>query len=273
MLFTAYNKYFSSPRDSMFIDSHCHLNFACFDIQREMLLQKLQQHNITKLIIPATHRANWRQVSRLCENHPNLYYALGYHPHFLDYFRQGDLQYLQTLLENRHSQCVALGEIGLDKFAKTPIQVQESIFTEQLAIAQYLELPVILHVVKKQGRVLEILRQLNFTQGGVYHAFSGSYEVALDFIKLGFKMGVGGVITYPNSVTTRETISRLPLESLVLETDAPGMPIYQQEQPDNTPLNLLHIFESLAMLRGESKKCLASQLYNNTRSLFSLGND
>lgn len=257
----------------MFIDSHCHLNFACFDIQRDILLQRLQQNKITKLIVPATHRGDWEQISKLCENHPNLYYALGYHPHFLDYFRQGDLQYLQTLLEHKNAQCVALGEIGLDKFVKTPIQIQEHIFTEQLKIAQQLELPVILHVVKKQGRVIEILRQLNFTQGGVYHAFSGSYEVALAFIKLGFKIGVGGVITYPNSVTTKETISKLPLESLVLETDAPGMPIYRQEQGDNTPLNLLHIFDSLAMLREESKKCLASQLYNNTRSLFSLGND
>jgi len=257
----------------MFIDSHCHLNFACFDIQREMLLQTLQENNITKLIIPATHRAEWSKISRLCEKHPNLYYALGYHPHFLEYFKPGDLQYLQTLLENRNTQCVALGEIGLDKFAKTTIQVQERIFTAQLEIAQQLELPVILHVVKKQGRVLEILRQLNFTQGGVYHAFSGSEEVALDFIKLGFKLGIGGVITYPNSVTTRATISRLPLESLVLETDAPDMPIYRQEQRDNTPLNLLHIFDALTSLRGESKKCLASQLYTNTRSLFSLGND
>ncbi|MFT6927428.1 MAG: TatD DNase family protein [Psychromonas sp.] len=257
----------------MFIDSHCHLNFACFDIEREMLLQQLQQNNITKLIIPATHRAQWRQINELCESHPNLYYALGYHPHFLDHFKPGDLQYLQTLLENKNAQCVALGEIGLDKFSKTAIQIQEPIFTEQLKIADQLGLPVILHVVKKQGRVLEILRQLNFTQGGVYHAFSGSYEVALDFIKLGFKIGVGGVITYPNSLTTRETISRLPLESLVLETDAPDMPLYQQQQANNTPLNLLHIFEALASLRSESKKCLASQLYANTRSLFSLGND
>lgn len=257
----------------MFIDSHCHLNFACFDIQREMLLQTLQENNITKLIIPGTHRAEWKQITELCEKYPNLYYALGYHPHFLEYFKQGDLQYLQTLLEHKNTQCVALGEIGLDKFAKTPMQVQERIFIEQLEIAQQLELPVILHVVKKQGRVLDILRQLSFTQGGVYHAFSGSEEVALAFIKLGFKMGIGGVITYPNSSTTRETISRLPLESLVLETDAPDMPIYEQKQRDNTPLNLLHIFDSLALLRSESKKCLASQLYTNTRSLFSLGND
>ncbi|MGB5444145.1 MAG: TatD family hydrolase, partial [Psychromonas sp.] len=143
----------------------------------------------------------------------------------------------------------------------------------QLKIAQQLALPVILHVVKKQGRMLEILRQQKFTQGGVYHAFSGSAEVALAFIKLGFKIGVGGVITYPNSVTTRATIAALPLESLVLETDAPDMPVYQQEQADNSPLNLLKVFAALMTLRSESESELASQLYLNTRSLFSLGND
>ncbi|HEY5716754.1 MAG TPA: TatD family hydrolase [Psychromonas sp.] len=257
----------------MFIDSHCHLNFACFDIQREMLLQILQENNITKLIVPATHRAEWAHIRELCEKHPNLYYALGYHPHFLEYFRQGDLQYLQTLLAERHPRCVALGEIGLDKFAKSSIQIQERIFREQLKIAQQLALPVILHVVKKQGRALEILHEQNFTRGGVYHAFSGSEEIALAFIKLGFKIGVGGVITYPNSVTTRATIAALPLESLVLETDAPDMPVYQQEQADNSPLNLLNIFAALLTLRSESEKDLAAQLYLNTRSLFSLGND
>jgi len=257
----------------MFIDSHCHLNFSCFDIQREMLLKTLRENNITKLIVPATHRAEWEQVSQLCKKNANLYYALGYHPHFLAYYDQGDLQYLQRLLENRDAKCVAVGEIGLDKFAKTSMEIQEVIFTEQLKIAQQLALPVILHVVQKQGRTLDILRQQNFTQGGVYHAFSGSKEVALAFIKLGFKIGVGGVITYPNSVKTKAAIAALPLESLVLETDAPGMPIYRQEQADNSPLNLLHIFAALLTLRSESEKDLSSQLYLNTRSLFSLSND
>ncbi|WP_372880550.1 TatD family hydrolase [Psychromonas sp.] len=257
----------------MFIDSHCHLNFACFDIQREMLLQILAENNITKVIVPATHRAEWKHIKELSEKHPNLYYALGYHPHFLEYFRQGDLQYLQTLLEKSPPRCVALGEIGLDKFAKSSTEIQERIFIQQLKIAQQLSLPVILHVVKKQGRALEILGEQKFTQGGVYHAFSGSKEVALAFIKLGFKIGVGGVITYPNSVTTRATIAALPLEALVLETDAPDMPVYQQEQADNSPLNLLKIFAALKTLRSEPEKELAEQLYLNTRSIFSLGND
>lgn len=257
----------------MFIDSHCHLNFACFDSQRKILLRTLQQIEIKKLIIPATHSGDWSSIQKLCKHDSSLYYALGYHPHFLEYYQDDDLLCLDQLLKNRDKQCIALGEIGLDKFAKVDISIQEEIFIKQLKIAQKLKLPIILHVVKKQGRALQILKEQHFSQGGVYHGFSGSEEIALAFIALGFKIGVGGVITYPNARKTKQTMSLLPIESLILETDAPDMPIYQQQHKDNSPLNLINIFDSLAELRSEPKSCLASQLYQNTVSIFSLNND
>ena len=257
----------------MFIDSHCHLDFPCFADDREALLQKLQQKQINKVIIPATRKKTWGEIQRLCSKHKNLYYALGTHPHFLDSFQKEDLQVLTHLLENRDKRCVAVGEIGLDKYAQTDLQLQEAVFIKQLQIAQTFNLPVIVHVVKQQNRVLEILKAEKFTQGGVYHAFSGSYEVALEFMKLGFKFGIGGVITYPGSTKSKQTISRLPVESLLLETDAPDMPVYQQLQANNSPDNLLQIFESLSRLRTESKSCLVTQIYKNTQRIFSLNND
>lgn len=257
----------------MFIDSHCHLNFPCFDRERKALLTALKEEQITSLIIPATHRAEWDNIIRITSKHSNIYYALGYHPRFLQYYQQGDLEKLELLLKNAHGKAVAIGEIGLDKFAKSAMPIQEQLFIEQLKIAEKLQLPVILHIVKKQGRVLEILKEQKFTQGGVYHAFSGSKEVAFSFIELGFKIGVGGVITYPNSTITRQTISELPIDSLLLETDAPDMPVYLQNQLNNSPLNLPVIFESLLSLRRESKNCLATQILQNTRSIFSLTHD
>lgn len=257
----------------MFIDSHCHLDFSCFDNEREAILEKLKSQKINKLLIPGTHRSGWSKISYLCQINTNLYYSIGCHPHFLDHFQDDDLQYLETLLNNKNKQCVALGEIGLDKFAKTDMDTQERVFLAQLKIAEKFKLPIILHVVKKQGRVLELLSESGFTQGGVYHAFSGSQEVALAFIKLGFKIGVGGVITYPNSTTTKNTVANLPIESLLLETDAPDMPLYNQQQAFNTPLNLVAIFDALAELRSEDENCLATQLYKNTKAIFSLDND
>ncbi len=257
----------------MFIDSHCHLDFPCFTVQRDLLLQQLQEKKITNIIIPATQKSSWSAIQKLCLNHAQLYYGLGIHPHFLDNFHQDDFQVLELLLKSSEKQCVAVGEIGLDKYADADLQLQETVFIRQLQLAEKFDLPIILHVVKKQSRVLQILKTQKFTQGGVYHAFSGSYEVAMEFIKLGFKFGIGAVVTYPNSTKTKQTISRLPIESLLLETDAPDMPLYQQQQKYNSPLNLLTIFESLALLRNESKSCLATQLIKNTKTIFSLNND
>ena len=257
----------------MFIDSHCHLDFPCFSDQRESLLIQLQQQKITKLIMPSTQACAWSKVEQLSRAHPQLYYSLGIHPHFLSSFELQDLTILYEKLVNADKKCVALGEIGLDKLAQTDEVLQEYVFIEQLLIAQQLKLPIILHCVKKQSRILELLKENKFTQGGVYHAFSGSTEVANEFIKFGFKLGIGGVITYPNSTKTRKTIAQLPIEYLVLETDAPDMPIYQQAQKNNSPLNIIPIFNALSELRKESKSQLATHLYNNACNIFPLCND
>lgn len=257
----------------MYIDSHCHLDFPCFNEQLADLLKQLEQEQITKLIIPATQASGWSAIIQLANSHSVLYYALGLHPHFLENFQPQDLTQLHSQLSTRDKKCVALGEIGLDKHAQANQELQEFVFVEQLKIAQQLKLPIILHCVKKQGRVLTLLKEQCFKQGGVYHAFSGSIEVANEFIKLGFKLGIGGVITYPNSVKTRKTVASLPIESLLLETDAPDMPLYNQSTKINTPLNILPIFNCLAELRKEPKVQLRMQLYENSCSIFPLNND
>jgi TatD DNase family protein len=257
----------------MYSDSHCHLDFPCFRDDLESLLASLKKNKITKLLIPATQKSGWHDIRRIADSYTSIYYALGIHPHFLASFKEQDLSYLNDLLFTRDIKCVALGEIGLDKFAQASQELQELVFVKQLQIAQRVQIPVIIHCVKKQGRILTLLKSNNFTQGGVYHAFSGSLEVANEFIKLGFKLGVGGVITYPGSKKTRQTFTELPLEALLLETDAPDMPLYQQQTKNNSPLNILPVFECLATLRSESKAQLATQLYKNMHNIFSLSND
>jgi TatD DNase family protein len=257
----------------MFTDSHCHLDFPCFNAEFEHLLLLLAQIKLTKLLIPATQESGWSAIKKIADSYPVIYYALGLHPHFLASFKASDLTRLHDMLLTRDHKCVALGEIGLDKFAQASQIQQESVFIQQLHIAQSLKLPIILHCVKKQGRILELLQIHNFTQGGVYHAFSGSLEVAHSFIKLGFKLGVGGVITYPNSTKTRHTFAQLPLEVLLLETDAPDMPLYQQATKNNSPLNIIPIFECFLTLRSEPKEQVARQLYENMHNIFSLSND
>jgi len=252
----------------MFIDSHCHLDFPCFSARLDSLLLQLQEKRITKVIIPGTQRSGWRAIEQLCETYASCYYSLGIHPRFIDSFHQDDLLFLERLLTLADKKRVALGEIGLDKYAPVDMQLQEAVFIKQLQLAEKFNLPVILHVVKKQGRVLEILKAQKFTLGGVYHAFSGSYELAMEFFKLGFKFGIGGVITYPSAAKTKKTITRLPVESLLLETDAPDIHLHLQQAPYNSPLALLAIFDSLCLLRNEPKPCLAAQIVKNTESIF-----
>ena len=257
----------------MFIDSHCHLDFNCFCFEFDHILAHLEKEEIGKVVIPATQRSAWTRIQSLCKNVNNLYYGLGIHPHFLHNFEENDLNILNGLLSARDNRCVAVGEIGLDKYAEASTVLQESVLIKQLKIAKRFKLPVILHVVKRQGRILEILKAEKFSYGGVYHAFSGSYEVAMEFIKLGFKLGIGGVITYPQSKKTRDVISLLPIESLLLETDAPDMPLYQQKEVHNSPTNLPRIFDSLCRVRSEDKMHLATQIYKNTQQIFTLDND
>jgi len=261
----------------MFIDSHCHLNFDCFKQDLETLLAELKSANITQVIIPSTDAARWPEIVTLCEQYPGLYFALGIHPHFLANVEADDFALLESTLTRLQkldqSHCVALGEIGLDKLIDTNMETQEAVFLAQLAIAQRLQLPVILHVVKTQSRILQLLKQTKFSYGGVYHAFSGSEEIANEFIKLGFKLGIGGVITHPTAKKTQNTLRHLPLKSLVLETDAPDMPIYQQQSVHNSPLNITVIFDALCALREESRDVIAQQIYNNSKSIFSIIND
>ena len=268
----------------MFIDSHCHFNFDCFKTEQDYLLSALSDANINKLVIPGTDAKRWPQIIDLIEQnivlkeHKNkLYFALGVHPHFLTDFENDHLSQLKALLvkslKQSDNRCVALGEIGLDKLIETDLATQESVFLAQLAIAESLQLPVILHVVKTQSKVLQLLKETKFSYGGVYHAFSGSEEIANEFIKLGFKLGIGGVMTYPNANKTRNTVSRLPLTSIVLETDAPDMPVYKQLTPHNSPLHLKTIFDALCQIRKESPEVVAQQIYENTKGIFSIIND
>ena len=261
----------------MFIDSHCHFNFDCFDENRSALIAQLAGINIQKLMIPGTDAKRWSEIIDLAYQNNNIYFSLGIHPHFLGSFEEQHLSLLKKLLtlesKKLDCKCVALGEIGLDKSLDLNMALQEDAFLAQLEIAQSLQLPVILHIVKTQSRVLQLLKQVKFSNGGIYHAFSGSEEVANEFIKLGFKLGIGGVITYPNATKTRSTVSKLPLSSLVLETDAPDMPVYQQSSANNSPANLLVVYNALCKLRKESAKLVEQHLYLNTKSILSITHD
>jgi TatD DNase family protein len=241
-------------RGRQWIDSHCHFDFDNFDSDRESHWQLLQKFGCTGLIIPGVKSKTWGSLIELCKNKP-WGYGLGLHPYFLDQHLEGDLQCLENTCRDQLSKSsslsnlVAVGEFGLDlMLAEVGHKQQTELCRQQFLMADKLSLPVILHIRKAYDEVAAMIRRTGFSQGGVVHAFSGSYQQGMALIDLGFKLGVGGAMSHPRANKLRSTIARLPLSSLVLETDAPDMKPAFWQGPDNSPLSLLVLAQMVASL-------------------------
>ena len=232
------------------IDTHCHLDAAEFDADRDVLMAEKVGAGVTALVVPAVERANFGAVASVCRDYPGCAPAYGIHPLYVDRARPEDLDVLRATL--LREPAVAVGEIGLDRHVEPRDDaLQEFYFVEQLKIARELGLPVLLHVRRAIDPILKHLRQVR-VPGGIAHAFNGSREQAEEFIKLGFKLGFGGAMTFDGSKRIRELAATLPLESIVLETDAPDIPPAWKAGARNTPADLRPIAETLAQLRGLS---------------------
>jgi TatD DNase family protein len=233
------------------VDTHCHLDAAEFDLDRDAVVAAAQQAGIAAIVLPAVERANFDAVIALAARFPCCFAALGIHPLYVDRASEGDLEVLRQKLAA--ASPAAMGEIGLDYFIEGYDAVrQEHFLVEQLKLAREFDLPVLLHVRRAQDAVLKQLRRIR-VRGGIAHAFNGSRQQADEFIKLGFKLGFGGAMTHPRALRIRELAATLPLQSIVLETDAPDMPpAWLASGERNSPQHLPRIAEVLAELRGEN---------------------
>jgi TatD DNase family protein len=232
----------------MWIDSHCHLDATEFDADRAQVAAAAQAAGVSRLIVPAVAVDLFPSMRAVCRHYPGCAPAYGIHPLYVGRARPDDLATLRQWL--RDEPAVAVGEIGLDHFAPgADWQLQEWWFVEQLKIAREFELPVLLHVRRAIDPILKQLRRLKVV-GGIAHAFNGSRQQADEFIKLGFKLGFGGTLTYPGSSRIRALARELPLDSIVLETDAPDIPPAFAPRQRNEPANLPRFGAELAALRG-----------------------
>jgi TatD DNase family protein len=232
----------------MLIDTHCHLDAAEFDADRDEVAARAVAAGVTAIVVPAVEVGNFGDVERTCARYAGCLPAWGIHPMYVDRARDEDLGALRAQL--RDKSAVAVGEIGLDHFVPgLDRQRQERFFVEQLKIARDFDLPVLLHIRRAQDAVLKQLRRIG-VRGGIAHAFNGSRQQAVEFIKLGFKLGFGGAMTYARATRLRELAASLPLEAIVLETDAPDMAPAFAESRRNSPEYLPHIAGELALLRA-----------------------
>ena len=225
------------------IDTHCHLNAREFDTDRDAVVAAAREAGVTTLILPSVEVSGFPAVRACCQRYPGCHPAYGIHPLYVGAAREDDLytlrQWLRDEISGEHPP-VAVGEIGLDFFVPGhDASRQEQFFIEQLQIAAEFNLPVLLHVRRAVVQVLKCLRHSKVRRG-IAHAFNGSRQQAQAFIDLGFKLGFGGAMTWPRATRIRQLATELPLESIVLETDAPDMsPVWRQGQrnsPDQLPL-------------------------------------
>ena len=253
----------------MFVDTHCHLDVAEFDDDRDAVVLAARAAGVATIVVPAIERANFGAVAAVCRANPGCLPAFGIHPMFVGHAREEDLATLGEMLAA--NPAVAIGEIGLDAFIpERDDGLQEHYFVEQLKLARELDLPVILHTRRAVDAVLKQLRRIP-VRGGIAHAFNGSRQQANEFIKRGFKLGFGGAMTFPRARRIRELAATLPLETILLETDAPDIPPAWLAGGRNAPAELPRIAATLAELRGLTLDAIAQATTANARAVLRLG--
>ncbi len=260
----------------MLIDTHCHLDAAEFDTDRDAVIERARREGVGAIVIPAVERGNFATVRDLARRFEGGHYALGIHPIAVPHASESDLAHLEHCLEAalHDPRFVGVGEIGLDYFLpelREPAmrQRQECFFDAQLGLAKKFGLSVIVHVRRSQDEVLKYLRR-HAGVAGIAHAFNGSFQQAGQFIDLGFVLGFGGAMTFERALQIRRLASELPLDVVVLETDAPDIPPAWLgrpggERPRNEPAEVARIGREMAALRGLSHEEVVQATGGNAR--------
>ena len=268
-------------------DTHTHFDVPDFDHDREQLAYAAKAVGVEHLVLIGFLQNRFQDLLKThrfingLKDAPHSHLAPGLHPFYIEQHQAEHLHDLEQLL--RVEQCIAIGEIGLDTFLKQHkqpeiFQKQQDFFAAQIELAQQFDKPILLHIRKSHAEVLQILKQHQFKQGGIAHAFGGGVEEAKAFVKLGFKLGVTGQITNPNARKLHQVVQAVGAEHLVLETDCPDMtPLCCQQSGEqrtrNTPTNLPYVLEGLAQSLGQDQAKLAQQLWQNTHQVLNLADE
>lgn len=248
-------------------DSHCHFDFPAFDSGRALLWAQCQAAGVKRMLVPAVRLAAFAHQAEVVASLAGCCAAYGLHPWWQAEHQQTDLAQLATWLAR--PECVAVGECGLDlAIDGADLAHQLALLHGHLQLAVEFKLPLILHVRKAHQPLLQALAHYKLPRGGVLHAFSGSLELAASYARHGLKLGIGGTITYERAAKTRAAVAQMPLDWLLLETDAPAMPLSGFQGQANSPLQLPLLLAELAQLRQMDAQPLAEALWANSCALF-----
>ena len=253
---------------SLLVDSHCHLDASAFGHDRAAVIDRAQAAGVRQQVVPAVTAASWPTLREVCRQAPGLYPAYGLHPMFLAEHQPGHLPLLREWIE-RERPC-AIGECGLDFFVEgLDAEAQQAYFIGQLELAREFDLPVIVHARRAVDAVIAAIRRIGGLRG-VVHSFSGSPEQAAQLHTQGFLLGLGGPLTYDRAQRLQRLVRQMPLEQLLLETDAPDQPDAGIRGQRNEPARLAVIARHVAALRGMELDAVAQATTGNAQRLFAL---
>lgn len=250
------------------VDSHVHLDLQPFDSDREAVIARARDAGIRNMIVPAVDLDSWPRIARLARDQAGVHPAYGLHPVYLARHQPAHLDQLETWLND--NPAVAVGEVGLD-FHQPEVdrELQRHYFTTQLQLARERRLPVIVHARQALEEVILTLRQFDGLRG-VVHSFSGSEQQARQLWDIGFHLGIGGPVTYERAQRLRRIVTAMPIEFLLLESDAPDQPDANHRGQRNEPARIAEVLRCVAMLRGESEAHVAQATTDNARRLFGI---
>jgi len=252
----------------MLVDSHCHLDAAEFDADRAAVIARARAAGVSRQIVPAVDAAGWPKLRDICAADAGLFPAYGLHPMYLDAHRPQNLLELRDWIEREPP--VAVGECGLDYFIEDlDAEAQQRYFEGQLVLARAFDLPVIVHARRAVDAVIATVKRIGHLRG-VVHSFSGSVEQARQLWQLGFLIGLGGPVTYDRANRLRKLVATMPIEYLLLETDAPDQPDAGIRGERNEPARLVTVLETIAQLRDEDPALIAQATTRNAERLFDL---
>ena len=250
------------------VDTHAHLDDGSFDDDRGAMFERSAGAGVRRWIVPAIDRGNWEKIELLSASRPGVFPAYGLHPLFIAQHKDAHLDELPDWLEGHGA--IAVGEIGLDFYVEgLDLARQRELFVRQLHIAKEHDLPVIVHARRAFEETIHTLRRIGGLRG-VIHSFSGSEEQARQLFELGFHIGIGGPVTYDRANRIRRVVKDMPLQWLLLETDAPDQPCLHHRGERNEPAYMLDVLRTVAELRNEPEADIAAATTANAVGLFRL---
>ena len=250
------------------VDTHCHLDVPEFDADREAVVARARAAGVTRQIVPAIEASTWPALREACAQDPGLFPAYGLHPLLLASHREEHLRELRAWIERERP--VAIGECGLDYWVEDlDRDLQSTYFDAQLRIARDFDLPVVVHARRAVDAVIAAIRRVGNLRG-VIHSYPGSEQQARQLADLGFLIGIGGPVTYERANRVRRVAASVPIETLLLETDAPDQPNSDRRGERNEPACMTRVLEVIAELRNEDPAVIAAATTRNAERLFAL---